>query len=105
MLSCRARQSTVLPLQNPVRAADGTLTSSIPVDANTTVIIGILAANHNKHIWGEDASEWRPERWLTSSGKRIRMSQEALEEDDAEQVENVPGTVDGVKFPGVYASM
>nr|BAK09473.1 cytochrome P450 [Postia placenta] len=88
ILSRTTRKSTVLPLEFPVRSASGQEVTSVPLPENTTVIISILAANHNKEIWGEDASDWRPERWLTSTGERI-----------------LPGNRDGIKYPGVYASM
>ena len=26
--------------------------------------MGVLGANTNKELWGEDALEWKPERWL-----------------------------------------
>lgn len=38
--------------------------SEIALKKNTGVIISILNANHCKAIWGEDAAEWKPERWL-----------------------------------------
>jgi len=28
-------------------------------------MIGILGANRNPEIWGDDAYEWKPERWLS----------------------------------------
>lgn len=86
--------------------------SSIPLPANTTVIISILASNHNKKIWGEDASIWRPERWLTASGERIHLGKDAdgsLGDSEGTPLEGTaegtPGNRDGVKYPGVYASM
>ncbi|KAI0043396.1 cytochrome P450, partial [Auriscalpium vulgare] len=108
LLSRVARQSTTLPLQYPVRAASGAHASSVAVPEGTTVIISILAANHNKDVWGEDASVWKPERWLTASGERIRFSHEldgALGENQEFEGEGTPGSKTGVKYPGVYASM
>ncbi|KAI0713829.1 cytochrome P450 [Earliella scabrosa] len=40
-----AAKDEVLPLSHPVRGRDGT-------------------SNNNKELWGEDANEWKPERWL-----------------------------------------
>jgi len=57
-----------VPLEFPVRSASGKEEiSAIPVAKNQRLVISILAANHNKAVWGEDASEWKPERWLKSS--------------------------------------
>ena len=38
--------------------------NQVPVPKDTTVIIGLLASNQKKRLWGEDAHEWKPERWL-----------------------------------------
>ena len=72
-------------------------------------MISILAANHNKAVWGDDASEWRPERWLNASGQRARFGQghelDGALDDSADGSMNTPGNRSGVKYPGVYASM
>lgn len=72
-------------------------------------MISILAANHNKAVWGDDASEWRPERWLNASGQRARFGQghelDGALDDSADGSMNTPGNRGGVKYPGVYASM
>jgi cytochrome P450 len=28
-------------------------------------MVGVLGANRNPEIWGDDAYEWKPERWLS----------------------------------------
>ncbi|KAI0047498.1 cytochrome P450, partial [Auriscalpium vulgare] len=103
LLNRVTRQPTTLPLQYPVRAASGEKVSSVAVPEGTTVIMSILAANHNKNVWGEDASVWKPERWLTASGERMRFSHDL----DGALGENreFEGEKTGVKYPGVYASM
>jgi len=83
-LARRTTSATTVPLQSPVRSVSGEEINTIPVAKNQAVVISILAANHNKAVWGEDASEWKPERWLNST-----------------QV----GVKDGVKYTGVYSSM
>lgn len=30
----------------------------------TYVLVAIQACNRDKRLWGEDAEEWKPERWL-----------------------------------------
>ena len=54
----------VLPLLYPLKTTDGREITEIPVPKNTNVMVSILATNHSKEIWGEDADEWNPERWL-----------------------------------------
>ena len=53
-----------MPLSKPIRGLDGTLINEIPVPEGTIVLIGMLASNRNAELWGPDAEEWKPERWL-----------------------------------------
>ncbi|GJJ06130.1 hypothetical protein Clacol_000319 [Clathrus columnatus] len=92
------RKATTLPLQYPIRTPSGSERNSIALPANTNIIISILAANHNKKVWGEDASEWKPERWLNSSKDGAATD---IDVGDEIMMENKSG----VKYPGVYSSM
>ncbi|KAH8995011.1 cytochrome P450 [Lactarius akahatsu] len=93
----------------PVLSSTGEEVTSVVVPEGTTVIISVLAANHNKAVWGDDASEWRPERWLNASGQHAWSGQgqelDGALGDRAEGSTNTPGNRGGVKYPGVYASM
>ncbi|KAJ8692686.1 hypothetical protein PTI98_009979 [Pleurotus ostreatus] len=64
-LSRTTRKDTVLPLQDPIRGIDGSIISEIPIPSNTNVIVGLRASNTNPQLWGSDALEWKPERWLS----------------------------------------
>ncbi len=55
----------------------------IPIPKDTTVVVGLLSSNTNKRIWGEDAMEWKPERWLSP----------------------LPEKVTEAKVPGVYSNL
>ena len=72
-----------MPLSEPVQGVNGEMITEIPVPKDTTVIIGILACNRNKALWGEDAEEFKPERWL----------------------KGVPEAVTQAHVPGVYANL
>ncbi|KAF8523309.1 cytochrome P450, partial [Hysterangium stoloniferum] len=85
------RKDTTLPLQYPIRTVTGKETTSLPLHANTNIIISIIASNHNKKVWGEDASEWRPERWVISN-QEFDMN-------------NLSDSKDNVKYPGVYSTI
>lgn len=63
---------------------DGITTSSLYVPKGTMVLIGIYSSNRNKAIWGKDAEEWNPERWM--DGK-------------------MPSTVVDARIPGVYSNL
>ena len=73
-LERRTRQDVVLPLAQPVRGVDGTMMHEIFVPKDTSVNVGLLASNRNKAIWGEDAEEWKPERWLSPLPAKVTDS-------------------------------
>ncbi|KAL5525734.1 hypothetical protein ACEPAG_7071 [Sanghuangporus baumii] len=84
MVTRTARKDIVLPLAWPILGVDRkTEISEIPIKANTNVVVSIIGANRSKKIWGDDAEEWKPERWL----------------------EPLPESVAKAHMPGVYASM
>ena len=56
--------------------------SEILVPKGTNIFVGVIQANRSKAIWGEDAMEWKPERWLNP----------------------LPPSVTGAHIPGVFAN-
>nr|VWO94673.1 Acyl-CoA ligase AFT1-1 (EC (AF-toxin biosynthesis protein 1-1) [Ganoderma boninense] len=78
-----ARKDVVLPLSEPIRGLDGTLMHEIFVPKDTQVFVSITSSNKNPDIWGPDAAEWKPERWLST----------------------LPDTVTDAKMPGVYSNL
>ncbi|CDO75067.1 hypothetical protein BN946_scf184605.g8 [Trametes cinnabarina] len=52
----------MLPLSEPVYI-DGVAHDRIWVPKGTPIVIPILAINRDKALWGEDAFEFRPDRW------------------------------------------
>ena len=81
--SRRSRQDSILPLSEPIRGVNGKMMHEILVPKDTTIFVGILSSNKNKDIWGEDAHEWKPERWLSP----------------------LPDSVMEAKIPGVYSNL
>jgi len=67
--------------------------------------MSILNANLDRDVWGEDAREWRPERWLEAHDSEG----DEYDFEDDESSEHRPGRMSGVKsemrYPGVYANM
>ena len=47
----------------PIQDCNGALMSEVVVPKGTTVGVGIRSINRYKAIWGDDANEWKPERW------------------------------------------
>ena len=76
-------KDAVLPLSRPIRTTHGETLSSLVVPQGTNIIIGIMALNRQKSLWGADALEWKPERWLAP----------------------LPQTVSEAGVPGVYSNM
>ncbi|KJA19127.1 hypothetical protein HYPSUDRAFT_144149 [Hypholoma sublateritium FD-334 SS-4] len=78
-----ARRDIVLPLMVPIKGLDGREISEVYVSKGTNVTIGLLASNTNPALWGADADEWKPERWLSP----------------------LPDEVIAAHLPGVYANL
>lgn len=81
--SIRAYNDTVLPLSEPIQGVDGSLVHEIPIPKGTNLLLGLAACNKSKKIWGDDAGEWKPERWLSP----------------------LPSSVEKARIPGVYANL
>jgi len=82
-LSKTTRQDVVLPLSTPIKGLDGREITEIPIPNNTNIIVGLLAANRNPEVWGQDSYEWKPERWLTP----------------------LPESVSAARIPGIYSHL
>ena len=72
-----------MPLSRPIRGVDGQLIAEVPVPKGTTILVGVRASNRNPELWGPDAKEWKPERWL----------------------EKLPESVTDAHLPGVYSNL
>ena len=57
--------------------------SEIPLPKDTTILVGVMSSNTSKALWGEDAYEWKPERWFSP----------------------LPETITEAKIPGVYSNL
>lgn len=54
-----------IPLSQPVTDVYGNIHHSIRIQKGQNVMIPISAVNLYKPIWGEDAEEFKPDRWLS----------------------------------------
>lgn len=59
----RIHSATGLPMQRTV-PADGTTIAGRFIPGGSTVGINAWVAHRNTSVYGKDADEWRPERWL-----------------------------------------
>ncbi|KAF7290990.1 hypothetical protein HMN09_01277800 [Mycena chlorophos] len=58
-----AMEDDILPLSKPITGRDGKVYSGLPIRKGQLVHLPIAAVNTSTAIWGEDALEFRPERW------------------------------------------
>ncbi|KAF5328482.1 hypothetical protein D9611_014531 [Ephemerocybe angulata] len=78
-----AREDVMLPLSEPILSKSGKEVNEILIPSGTNIIISILSCNRDPKIWGPDADEWKPERWMKP----------------------LPGSVADAKVPGVYSHL
>ncbi|KAI0059743.1 cytochrome P450 [Artomyces pyxidatus] len=78
----RSCADVTVPLSRPIDGPAG-LQSAFVIPRDTIVMVDILSANCDPHIWGPDADVWRPERWLAP----------------------LPDSVADAHMPGVYSNM
>ncbi|OSD00668.1 cytochrome P450 [Trametes coccinea BRFM310] len=58
-----AMKDDVIPISEPFVDRFGQVQDSIRITKGSAVIIPILSLNRCKKLWGEDAREFKPERW------------------------------------------
>ena len=85
MILCtnRATKDTVLPLSEPIYDENGHRFDEIAMPKDSQVLLGFFGCNTSKKLWGEDAYEWKPERWLAP----------------------LPRAVEDAHIPGIYANL
>ncbi|KAI0263455.1 cytochrome P450 [Gloeopeniophorella convolvens] len=64
ILPRQAGRDDVVPLAFPITLKSGEQVSSVPIKKGTPIDISIAAYNRNPEIWGPDAGEWNPDRFL-----------------------------------------
>ena len=60
----RSGEDTVLPLATPIKSTTGHEIKEVPIPKGTFVHVAIDVMNRSKLLFGDDASEFKPERWL-----------------------------------------
>ncbi|KAF8488630.1 cytochrome P450 [Hysterangium stoloniferum] len=58
-----------IPFSTPLRTKDGGLVNEISVSKGQRIVIGLAAYNRLETVWGPDANEWKPERFLDGKSK------------------------------------
>ncbi|KAF8600122.1 cytochrome P450 [Ceratobasidium sp. AG-I] len=60
----KAMKDWVVPLRYPVKGKDGRELHEVNVKKGTAIHIALREANRCKETWGQDADEFKPNRWL-----------------------------------------
>ncbi|OJT02509.1 Cytochrome P450 3A12 [Trametes pubescens] len=63
MLPRVASKDDVIPLSKPFTDRQGKVHSEIRIAKGNKIIVPIMAMHRSREIWGEDAMEFKPERW------------------------------------------
>ncbi|WVR08887.1 hypothetical protein IAU60_005946 [Kwoniella sp. DSM 27419] len=64
-----AAQDSVIPLGTPVKGRDGQMIDSVRLRKGTAMMIPIMNVNTSPHIWGDDAAEYNPDRFLKADNE------------------------------------
>ncbi|RPD64887.1 cytochrome P450 [Lentinus tigrinus ALCF2SS1-6] len=59
-----ALKDDVLPLSEPIISAIGEEIHAIPIKAGQWIVASLAGYNRLRSVWGEDADEWNPDRFL-----------------------------------------
>jgi len=78
-----ASEDIRVPLSPPITGKNGTDIHEIHIPKGTGIMVGVIGANCNPEIWGDDSYQWKPDRWLSP----------------------LPDTVIQTHFPGIYSNM
>lgn len=73
----------MLQLSQPITGVDGKTLNEIFVPAGTSIMVAIRAVNRDQSIWGHDALDFKPERWLSP----------------------LPSSITEARIPGVYSNL
>ncbi|KZP25792.1 cytochrome P450 [Athelia psychrophila] len=58
----------IIPLSAPIKTINGQTVDRISIAAGQAVQVPIRMINRSDNIWGVDAKEYKPERWLDEAG-------------------------------------
>ncbi|EMD32995.1 hypothetical protein CERSUDRAFT_99004 [Gelatoporia subvermispora B] len=60
----------VLPLSKPITTLSGKVVQELPIPKGTRAVLSIIGHGRDKDVWGEDADQFNPERWLGRKASR-----------------------------------
>lgn len=73
MLVRIAEREDVIPLSQPIVSTTGELISEIPVSKGQYINASVCGYNRLKEVWGDDAHEFNPARFLETKTGQITV--------------------------------
>ncbi|WWC72890.1 uncharacterized protein I206_106854 [Kwoniella pini CBS 10737] len=70
----QAMENTVIPLSTPVKGRDGKMIESVNLPKGAMMMIPILNVNKLEQVWGPDADQFNPDRFLKSDSSSNDIS-------------------------------
>ncbi|TFK20912.1 cytochrome P450 [Coprinopsis marcescibilis] len=67
----------VIPLGKPITTASGEVITELPIAKGTAVLCSLSYINQSEELWGPDAKEFKPERWIEGEGE-LRAGAKAI---------------------------
>ncbi|KIJ23530.1 hypothetical protein M422DRAFT_275874 [Sphaerobolus stellatus SS14] len=64
LLVREAARDDIIPLSIPQKTKTGEIITSVPISKGQHIELSLLAYNRLPEVWGPDADQWRPERFL-----------------------------------------
>lgn len=65
-----AGRDDVLPLAFPIVTKDGETLTELPIQKGQSILVSVCAYNRLPSVWGSDAEEWNPGRFLDVSQEK-----------------------------------
>ncbi|KAE9410978.1 cytochrome P450 [Gymnopus androsaceus JB14] len=69
----QAASDDSIPLDFPIITESGEEISQIPVSKGQRIVLSIGVYNRLTQVWGDDANEWNPERFMIDSKKKTAL--------------------------------
>lgn len=63
----QAAEDDIISLSEPIVTSDGSMTDRVHVSRGTVILLPVEYINQSALVWGSDARDFRPERWLKDS--------------------------------------